>query len=95
MLFFGCIVISALNLFLEAVLLHPCFIFSKNSMLSFRQSDSWDIKFSLIFWNIAIVVSVSSVAGLGRLAATLSVLHIWDIMQPSDYVKSSFISQLI
>ena len=55
--FFGCVVISELYLFQEIVLLNPCFIFSKNLILSLIDkvtTGAWSLV--LFIWNVAPVL---------------------------------------
>ena len=59
-------------------------------VIVYSQSDYRDIKFSIIY--VALVVVVTS-AGLSP--ATAAVLDIWDIPQFLVHVKSSSVSQLI
>ena len=83
-LFFGCFVISYLYLFQEIVLLNPCYMSSKDLMLSFIDKVIIGNK-GWYYWNVAPFVNVSSIAGLGGFAGTAALLNILDIMQFFDH----------
>ena len=99
-MFSGCVVISDLYLFQKIVLLNPCFIFSKNLMLSFIDKVTTGTEgLALFVLNFVLFVFVASLAWTGGLAfgleATAVVLYISDMIHSFDYDKSSSISQLI
>ena len=55
-MFFGCVIISNLNLFQENVLLNPWFMFSRKLMLSFMDkvtTGTW--RLVLFIWHIALI----------------------------------------
>ena len=79
-MFFGCVIISDLNLFQENVILNPWFMFSKKLMLSFIDkvtTGTW--RLMLFIWHIAFIKLSSS----------------FNNTQFFDHEKSSTILQLI
>ena len=85
-MFFGCVVISDLYLLKEIVLLNPCFIFSKNLVLSLIDkvtTGTWSL--ALFILNVAPVVYLS---GVGGLPAITSLTDISDTIHSFDHDKS-------
>ena len=85
-MFFGCVVISDLYLFLEIVILNSCFVFSGNLILSLidkATTGTWSL--ALFNWNAVPVVCLVSLASRGGLAlglpAIAGVIDISDIKQ--------------
>ena len=98
--FFACVVISDLYLFQEIVLPNPCFMFSKNLILSYVDKVTIGIyNLALFISNVTSEVSVDGISefrGLAfGLAGTSRVLDISDIIHFLHHGKSSPTSKLI
>ena len=99
-MFFVCVVISDLYLFQEIVLLNPCFIFSKNLILSLIDKVTTEMQsLELFIWNVAPVVCIAATSWTGEIASVfpgiLGMIDISDIIHYFDQDKSNSISQLI
>ena len=98
--FFPCVVISDLYLFQEIVLPNPCFMFSKNLILSFVDKVTIGIyNLALFISNVTSEVSVDGISEFDELAfglaGTSRVLDISDIIHFLHHGKSSPTSKLI
>ena len=74
------------------------YIFYKFNIIINRKSDSWNIKFSIIFWNIAPDVGIASLAWAGGSTFKFSVaagsIDISEIINYTFLIENSFISSL-
>ena len=97
-MFFVCVVISDEYLFQEIVPLNPCFIFSKNIILSLIDKVTTGVIY-LKCYSSCLYVTVAATVRAGGLAfgflVTAGVIDISDIIHSFDHNKSSSILQLV
>ena len=86
---FGCVVILDLYLFHEVALLNPCFMFSRNLILSLIDKvTSGTLDLALFIWNAALVVAVTNSYTTGSVFGSIApnvldtsvIIHSFDIV---------------